>query len=72
MVAYALDVTHKKLSPQDGLGYANSGATVAATASNNDLLADLIGNGEIPVNAQVASYLQSYGRFNASMSISLC
>ena len=66
--AYTIDVT-QKLTAQSGLGYAEGGATVATSASINDFLVDLIGNVEMPVNEQVASYLQAHGSFNANQLV---
>ncbi|MCC8394842.1 SGNH/GDSL hydrolase family protein [Paraburkholderia sp. MMS20-SJTR3] len=61
--AYTIDATHK-LSAQSGLGYAEGGATVATPANQNDYLTDVIGNVEMPVNQQLASYLAAHGSFN--------
>ena len=67
-VAFTIDITHK-LSAQDGLGYAEGGATVATPANQYDFLADLIGNIEMPANQQVASYLAAHGSFNSNQLV---
>jgi phospholipase/lecithinase/hemolysin len=66
--AYTIDFT-QKLTAQGGLGYAEGGATVATPSSTSDFLVDLIGNVEMPVNAQVASYLQAHGSFNTNQLV---
>ncbi|CAE6730333.1 hypothetical protein R69927_01785 [Paraburkholderia domus] len=66
--AFTIDITHK-LSAQNGLGYAEGGATVATPANQNDFLTDVIGNVEMPVNQQVSSYLTTHGSFNSSQLI---
>ena len=66
--AFTIDITHK-LSAQNGLGYAEGGATVATPASQNDFLTDVIGNVEMPVNQQVSSYLAAHGNFNANQLV---
>jgi phospholipase/lecithinase/hemolysin len=66
--AFTIDLT-QKLTAQGGLGYAEGGATVATSSSTNDFLIDLIGNVQMPVNAQVANYLQVYGSFNANQLV---
>ncbi|HEX8956938.1 MAG TPA: SGNH/GDSL hydrolase family protein, partial [Burkholderiaceae bacterium] len=66
--AYTIGLTHA-LSPHGGYGYAEGGATVATPAVDNDFLVDLIGNVEMPVNQQVASYLQAHGSFNANQLV---
>lgn len=66
--AYTIGLTHA-LTAQDGLGYAEGGATVATPSSTSDFLVDLIGNVEMPVNEQVASYLQAHGSFNANQLV---
>ncbi|MGV2289246.1 SGNH/GDSL hydrolase family protein [Trinickia sp. YCB016] len=66
--AFTIDITHK-LSAQNGLGYAEGGATVATPASQNDFLTDVIGNVEMPVNQQVSSYLAAHGTFNANQLV---
>ncbi|HEX7643058.1 MAG TPA: SGNH/GDSL hydrolase family protein [Burkholderiaceae bacterium] len=68
--AYTIGLTHA-LSPHGGYGYAEGGATVATPAVDNDFLVDLIGNVEMPVNQQVASYLQAHGSFNANQLVVL-
>ena len=67
-VAFTIDITHK-LSAQDGLGYAEGGATVATPANQYDFLADLIGNIEMPANQQVSSYLAAHGSFNSNQLV---
>jgi phospholipase/lecithinase/hemolysin len=67
-VAYTIGITHL-LTAQGGLGYAEGGATVATPSSTSDFLVDLIGNAEMPVNAQLASYLQTHGSFNANQLV---
>lgn len=66
--AYTIGPTHK-LSAQNGLGYAEGGATVATPADQNDFLTDVIGNVEMPVNQQVASYLNAHGSFNGNQLV---
>ncbi|CAB3796151.1 Phosphatidylcholine-sterol acyltransferase [Paraburkholderia ultramafica] len=66
--AYTIDATHK-LSAQNGLGYAEGGATVATPADQNEFLTDLIGDIEMPVSQQVSSYLSAHGRFNANQLV---
>jgi len=66
--AYTIDITHR-LSAQGGLGYAEGGATVATPANQYDFLTDVIGNIEMPVNQQVASYLSAHGSFNSGQVV---
>jgi phospholipase/lecithinase/hemolysin len=66
--AFTIDITHK-LSAQSGLGYAEGGATVATPASLYSFLEDVIGNIEMPVNQQVASYLSAHGSFNGNQLV---
>ncbi|MFC0401838.1 SGNH/GDSL hydrolase family protein [Paraburkholderia rhizosphaerae] len=66
--AFTIDINHR-LSPQGGFGYAEGGATVATPANLNDFLIDVIGNVEMPVNAQVSSYLAAHGSFNAGQLV---
>jgi len=66
--AFTIDITHK-LSAQNGLGFAEGGATVATPANLNDFLVDVIGNVEMPVNQQVSSYLNTHGSFNADQLV---
>ncbi|CAE6734383.1 SGNH/GDSL hydrolase family protein [Paraburkholderia haematera] len=66
--AFTIDITHK-LSAQNGLGYAEGGATVATPANLYDFLTDVIGNIEMPVNQQVSSYLNTHGSFNSSQLV---
>lgn len=66
--AYTIDLGHK-LTAQNGLGYAEGGATVATAASINDALIALIGSVNMPVNEQVANYLQAHGSFNANQLV---
>ena len=66
--AFTIDITHK-LSAQGGLGYAEGGATVATPANQYDFLTDVIGNIEMPVNQQVASYLSAHGSFNSNQLV---
>jgi phospholipase/lecithinase/hemolysin len=66
--AFTIDLTHK-LSAQNGLGYAEGGATVATPADQYDFLSGLIGNIEMPVNQQIASYLSAHGSFNANQLV---
>lgn len=66
--AYTIDITHK-LNPQSGLGYAEGGATVATPANTYDFLSDVIGDIEMPVNQQVASYLAAHGSFNSNQLV---
>ena len=66
--AFTIDITHK-LSAQSGLGYAEGGATVATPASLYNFLEDVIGDIEMPVNQQVASYLSAHGSFNANQLV---
>lgn len=66
--AYTIDFT-QKLTAQGGFGYAEGGATVATPSGTSDFLVDLIGNVEMPVNQQVASYLQAHGSFNANQLV---
>jgi phospholipase/lecithinase/hemolysin len=66
--AFTIDITHK-LSAQNGLGYAEGGATVATPANLYDFLTDVIGNVEMPVNQQVSSYLAAHGSFNSNQLV---
>jgi phospholipase/lecithinase/hemolysin len=66
--AYTIDITHK-LSAQNGLGYAEGGATVATPADQYEFLTDLIGNIEMPVNQQITSYLNAHASFNANQLV---
>lgn len=66
--AYTIDITHK-LNAQNGLGYAEGGATVATPANTYDFLSDVIGNIELPVNQQVSSYLAAHGSFNSNQLV---
>lgn len=66
--AYTIDAT-QKLSAQGGFGYAEGGATVATPANLNDFLIDVIGDIEMPVTQQVASYLSQHGSFNAGQLV---
>lgn len=66
--AYTIDFTHK-LTAQSGLGYAEGGATVATPANISDFIVGLIGNVSMPVNQQVANYLQAHGSFNANQLV---
>ncbi|MHA7683118.1 SGNH/GDSL hydrolase family protein [Cupriavidus sp. PET2-C1] len=66
--AFTIDITHQ-LSAQNGLGYAEGGATVATPANLNNFLTDVIGNIEMPVNQQVSSYLSAHGSFNANQLV---
>lgn len=66
--AYTIDLTHK-LTAQSGFGYAEGGATVATPANQYDFLTALIGNIEMPVNQQIASYLSAHESFNANQLV---
>lgn len=66
--AYTIDITHK-LSAQGGFGYAEGGSTVATPADQYNFLTDVIGNIEMPVNQQIASYLSAHGSFNANQLV---
>jgi len=66
--AFTIGITHA-LTVQGGLGYAEGGATVATPANLYDFLTDVIGNVEMPVNQQVASYLATHGSFNANQLV---
>ena len=66
--AFTIDLTHK-LSAQSGLGYAEGGSTIATPANQYDFLTDVIGNIEMPVNQQVASYLSAHGSFNSGQLV---
>ncbi len=66
--AYTIDIAHN-LKAQSGLGYAEGGATVATPANLYSFLTDLIGDIEMPVNQQVASYLAAHGSFNANQLV---
>jgi len=67
-VAFKIDIT-RELSAQNGLGYAQGGATVATPANLYDFLGDLIGDIEMPVNQQVSSYLAAHGSFNSNQLV---
>jgi phospholipase/lecithinase/hemolysin len=67
-VAFTISATHK-LSAQNGLGYAEGGATVATPASSYNFLTDVIGNIEMPVNQQVSSYLAAHKSFNSNQLV---
>ena len=67
-VAFTIDVTHR-LSAQNGLSYAEGGATVATPAKLYDFLTDLIGDVEMPVNQQVSSYLAAHGSFSSNQLV---
>jgi len=66
--AFTISLDHS-LSPHGGFGYAEGGATVATPSVDNDFLVALLGDVEMPVNQQVASYLQTYGGFNANQLV---
>jgi phospholipase/lecithinase/hemolysin len=66
--AYTIDIT-QKLTAQGGFGFAEGGATVATPVSMDPLLIALLGDVEMPVNQQVASYLQAHGSFNANQLV---
>jgi phospholipase/lecithinase/hemolysin len=66
--AFTIDITHK-LSAQNGLGYAEGGATVATPADQYAFLTDIIGNVEMPVNQQISSYLGAHGSFNSNQLV---
>jgi phospholipase/lecithinase/hemolysin len=66
--AFTIDFTHK-LSAQNGLGYAEGGATVATPADQYDFLTAIIGNIEMPVSQQVSSYLGAHGSFNSNQLV---
>jgi phospholipase/lecithinase/hemolysin len=66
--AYTIDITHK-LSAQSGFGYAEGGATVATPANQSAFLTDVIGDVEMPVNQQLASYLGAHKSFNANQLV---
>ena len=66
--AYTIDLAHK-LTAQNGLGYAEGGATVATAASINDALIALIGNVNMPVNEQGANDLQAHGSFKVNQLV---
>ncbi|NPT42178.1 lipase [Paraburkholderia sp. 1N] len=68
--AFTIDITHK-LSAQNGLGYAEGGATVATPANLSNFLVGVIGNVEMPVNQQVSSYLSAHGSFNSGQLVLL-
>jgi len=60
---------NQSLVAQNGLGYAEGGATVATPAAMSNELVSLLGNVQMPVNAQIASYLQTYTSFNANQLV---
>lgn len=66
--AYTIGLTHA-LSPHGGYGYAEGGATVATPSVDNDFLLALLGDVEMPLNQQLASYLQAHGSFNANQLV---
>jgi phospholipase/lecithinase/hemolysin len=66
--AYTIGFT-QKLSPNGGLGYAEGGATVATPADQSAFLYALLGDVEMPVDQQVASYLKTYGSFNSGQLV---
>ncbi|MEI6002560.1 lipase [Paraburkholderia bengalensis] len=66
--AFTIGFDHQ-LSAQGGFGYAEGGSTVATPANLNNFLTDVIGNVEMPVNQQVASYLKTHGGFNAGQLV---
>ena len=66
--AYTIDYT-QKLTAQGGFGYAEGGSTVATPFSMDPLLIALLGDVEMPVDQQVASYLQAHGSFNANQLV---
>lgn len=74
--AYSISLAHT-LAAQGGMGYAEGGATIATSlagagtnpSSAAEALVDLIGNVEMPVNDQVASFLQTHGAFNANQLV---
>jgi phospholipase/lecithinase/hemolysin len=66
--AFTIDITHK-LSAQGGFGYAEGGATVATPANLYNFLEGVIGDIEMPVNQQVASYLSTHGSFGANQLV---
>jgi phospholipase/lecithinase/hemolysin len=66
--AFTIDATHI-LTAQNGLGYAEGGATVATPANLYDFLADVIGNIEMPVTQQVSNYLAAHGSFNSGQLV---
>jgi phospholipase/lecithinase/hemolysin len=66
--AYTIDLTHG-LTAQNGLGYAEGGATVATPATQYSFLLNVIGNVEMPVTQQVASYLSAHGSFNSNQLV---
>lgn len=66
--AYTIDIAHR-LNAQNGLGYAEGGATVATPANLYNFLSDVIGNIEMPVNQQLSSYLSAHGSFNPNQLV---
>jgi len=66
--AFVIDIAHN-LRAQNGLGYAQGGATVATPANLYNFLTDLIGDVEMPVTQQVSSYLAAHGSFNANQLV---
>lgn len=66
--AYTIGFT-QKLSPNGGLGYAEGGATVATPADQSAFYYAVLGDVEMPVNQQVASYLNTYGSFNSGQLV---
>ncbi|MFM0322790.1 SGNH/GDSL hydrolase family protein [Caballeronia glebae] len=66
--AFTINLGHE-LKPQNGLGYAQGGSTVATPADQNQFLTDVIGDVEMPVNQQISSYLSAHGSFNSSQLV---
>jgi phospholipase/lecithinase/hemolysin len=66
--AFTIDITHK-LSAQNGLGYAEGGATVATPADQYAFLTDIIGDIEMPISQQVSSYLSAHKSFNSNQLV---
>ncbi|SAK86908.1 phospholipase/lecithinase/hemolysin-like protein [Caballeronia hypogeia] len=66
--AFTIDLGHE-LKPQNGLGYAQGGSTVATPANQYQYLTDVIGNIEMPVTQQIDSYLSAHGSFNAGQLV---
>jgi phospholipase/lecithinase/hemolysin len=66
--AYTIDLGHE-LKAQSGLGYAQGGSTVATPADQAQFLTDVIGDVEMPVNQQIASYLAAHTSFNANQLV---
>jgi len=66
--AFTINLGHE-LKPQSGLGYAQGGSTVATPADQSQFLTDVIGDVEMPVNQQIASYLSAHGSFNTGQLV---